>query len=110
MKEERDRRGHIHGYLISSRHDEEADGQINTKTGGYTMAEGSTTRSHGISDSSGRPKRSKGGLNKTAALLILLGAVPATMARSCIPLSGSTTCPAFSSASISTDSTLVGLL
>jgi len=110
MKEEGDRRGHIHSYSISSRHDQESDGQINTKTGGYAMAEGSTTPSHGISDSSGRRKRSMGGLYKTAALLTLLGAVPVTMGQSCIPLSGSTTCPAFSSASISTDSTLVGLL
>lgn len=32
------------------------------------------------------------------------------MSETCISLEGSTTCPAFSSASISTDSTLVGFL
>jgi hypothetical protein len=42
-------------------------------------------------------------------LLSLISASPAAMA-ACIPLKGSTTCPAFQSASVSTDSFVVGLL
>lgn len=41
--------------------------------------------------------------------LSLVSASPAAMA-ACIPLKGSTTCPAFQSASVSTDSFVVGLL
>lgn len=44
-------------------------------------------------------------------LLSLLSASPAAMAASaCIPLKGSTACPAFQSASVSTDPFVVGLL
>ncbi len=43
------------------------------------------------------------------ALLSLISASPAAMA-ACIPLKGSTTCPAFQSASVSTDNFVVGLL
>lgn len=42
-------------------------------------------------------------------LLSLISASPAAMA-ACIPLKGSTTCSAFQSASVSTDSFVVGLL
>jgi hypothetical protein len=42
-------------------------------------------------------------------LLSLISASPAAMA-ACVPLKGSTTCPAFQSASVSTDSFMVGLL
>lgn len=58
---------------------------------------------------SGRPRRSRK-VNTKTALLSILAASPVAMAETCISLSGSTQCPAFSSASISTDSTLVGFL
>jgi hypothetical protein len=48
--------------------------------------------------------------NTRTALLSILAITPGAMTQSCIPLAGSTQCPAFSSASISTDSTLVGFL
>jgi hypothetical protein len=48
------------------------------------------------------------GFNTRTALLSVLATVPGVMAQSCISLSGSTQCPAFSSASISTDSSLIG--
>jgi len=44
-----------------------------------------------------------------SVLLASLSASPAAMAQ-CIPLQGSTTCSAFQSSSVSTDSFLVGLL
>lgn len=37
-------------------------------------------------------------------------AIPSAMAQNCVSLAGSTQCPAFNSSSISTDSTLTGLL
>ncbi|KAI9053084.1 hypothetical protein LZ554_003353 [Drepanopeziza brunnea f. sp. 'monogermtubi'] len=49
------------------------------------------------------------GVNTTSVLLFALATVPVAMAQSCISLAGSTQCPAFTSASISTDSSLVGL-
>lgn len=48
--------------------------------------------------------------NLPTALTILLAAAPVAMAETCISLSGSTTCSAFDSASISTNSDLTGLL
>ena len=48
--------------------------------------------------------------NARTALLSALAIAPGAMAQSCISLSGSKQCPAFGSASISTDSTLVGFL
>lgn len=57
--------------------------------------------------SSKRKQRSMG-LNTRTALLSLLATAPGTMAENCISLASSTQCSAFSSASISTDSTLVG--
>ncbi|KAM3424221.1 hypothetical protein BST61_g11238 [Cercospora zeina] len=46
----------------------------------------------------------------TALCALLAASIPSAMAQNgCIPLAGSTACPAFSSASISTDSSLVGL-
>ncbi|KAK2627735.1 hypothetical protein QTJ16_002381 [Diplocarpon rosae] len=50
------------------------------------------------------------GFKTRAALLSALATAPGAIAQSCISLSGSTQCPAFTSASISTDSTLIGLL
>lgn len=44
------------------------------------------------------------------ALALLASIVPVVSAESCIPLSGSTQCPAFNSSSISTGSALTGLL
>ncbi|PBP23549.1 SH3 domain-containing protein [Diplocarpon rosae] len=58
--------------------------------------------------SSTRKQRSSGFKTRTA-LLSALATAPGAIAQSCIPLSGSTQCPAFTSASISTDSTLIGL-
>lgn len=49
-------------------------------------------------------------LNTRTALISILAIAPGTMAQNCISLSGSTECPAFSNASISTDSTLAGYL
>lgn len=57
--------------------------------------------------SSQRPQRSFG-INTKTALLSILAASPVALAENCISLSGSTQCPAFQSASISTDSTLIG--
>jgi hypothetical protein len=59
--------------------------------------------------SSKRKQRSMG-LNTRTALLSVLAAAPGALAQNCISLAGSTQCSAFSSASISTDSTLVGFL
>lgn len=55
-------------------------------------------------------KQRSTGFNTKTVLLGALAAVPGAMAQNCISLSGSTQCPAFDSASISTDSTLVGFL
>ncbi|KAE8447705.1 hypothetical protein EG329_010512 [Mollisiaceae sp. DMI_Dod_QoI] len=63
--------------------------------------------SSGQNGSSKRRSRPTG-LNARTALLSILAAAPGAMAETCISLSGSTQCSAFSSASISTDSTLVG--
>jgi len=41
---------------------------------------------------------------------LLLTAIPTVVAQSCIPLANSARCPAFNASSISTDSTLTGLL
>ena len=54
--------------------------------------------------------RASRGFNTRTALLFMLAASPVAMAQNCISLSGSKECPAFSSASISTDDTLVGFL
>lgn len=48
--------------------------------------------------------------NTRTALLSLLFTAPVAMGQGCISLSGSTLCPAFSSASISTNSELFGFL
>ncbi|TVY90819.1 hypothetical protein LAWI1_G003000 [Lachnellula willkommii] len=48
-------------------------------------------------------------LNTRTALLSILATVPAAMAENCISLTGSTQCPGFSSSSISTNNSLVGL-
>ena len=60
----------------------------------------------------GPSKREPGSrrFNTRTALLSIIAASPLAMAQNCISLSGSTQCPAFSSASISTDSALVGFL
>jgi hypothetical protein len=49
-------------------------------------------------------------MTKAAALLSMLVVAPTAMAETCISLSGSKACPAFTAASISTDAALVGLL
>ena len=51
-----------------------------------------------------------GGVRKSAiALYALALTISTASAQTCIPLSGSTQCPAFNASSISTDSSLVGL-
>jgi hypothetical protein len=50
------------------------------------------------------------GKKTRAALFSLLVAAPVAMAEGCFTLSGSTQCPAFGAAPISTDNTLVGFL
>lgn len=62
-----------------------------------------------VVDSRRRKSRSVG-INTRTALLSILATAPAAMAADCISLSGSTVCPAFDAASISTDTTQVGLL
>jgi hypothetical protein len=64
----------------------------------------------GSGGSSSKRRQGSTGFNTKTALLSILAAAPVAMAQDCISLSGSTLCPAFSSASISTDSTLVGFL
>ncbi|OWP06441.1 hypothetical protein B2J93_9214 [Marssonina coronariae] len=54
-------------------------------------------------------KQRPGSFKTRTLLLSALTTIPGAMAQSCISLSGSTQCPAFTSASVSTDSTLVGL-
>jgi len=44
----------------------------------------------------------------TVACALLAHSLPASFAQSCIPLAGSSTCPAFNASSVSTDATLVG--
>ncbi|KAL3419752.1 chloride channel protein [Phlyctema vagabunda] len=56
-----------------------------------------------------RGKQHPAGFNTRTILLSLLAVTPGAMAQSCISLSGSSACPAFSKSSISTDSSLVGL-
>ncbi|XMA17860.1 hypothetical protein WAI453_010651 [Rhynchosporium graminicola] len=62
----------------------------------------------GRATGSSKRKQQSIGFNTKTVLLGALAAVPGAMAQNCISLAGSTQCPAFSSASISTDSTLVG--
>ena len=64
----------------------------------------------GSGDCSSKREQGSRGFNTRTTLLSILAASPVAMAQNCISLSGSTQCPAFSSASISTDSTLVGFL
>lgn len=59
----------------------------------------------------GRTRRKRGSIRSgasTAIYALLASGMPAAVAQKCISLAGSTQCPAFSTASISTDSTLVG--
>ncbi|KAE9371518.1 hypothetical protein N431DRAFT_342522 [Stipitochalara longipes BDJ] len=72
------------------------------------MAQSSSSSRGARRDYSTKRKQRSTGLNTKTALLSVLAAAPGAMAQNCISLSGSTQCPAFSSASISTDSTLVG--
>ncbi|TVY47648.1 hypothetical protein LOCC1_G001786 [Lachnellula occidentalis] len=58
----------------------------------------------------GKRKQRSMRLSTKTALLSILATVPGAMAENCISLTGSTQCPGFSSSSISTDSSLVGLL
>src|ERR1700693_3633604 len=61
-------------------------------------------------DCSTKRKQRPTTFNTKTALLSVLAAAPGAMAQNCISLSGSTQCSAFSTSSISTDSTLVGFL
>ncbi|KAI1450278.1 hypothetical protein F5Y02DRAFT_108338 [Annulohypoxylon stygium] len=63
------------------------------------------------SSRSGSGGRTTGRLGWTvkSALVSILATAPGSMADSCIPLTGSTTCRAFQSASVSTSSYLIGL-
>ena len=58
---------------------------------------------------SGRTSRTPFGRSKLLLSLIAAGA-STTMAQSCVPLAGSTTCPAFGKSSVSTSEKLTGLL
>lgn len=49
-------------------------------------------------------------LKKSALLTFAAACIPSAMAQNCIPLAGSTLCPAFNQSSISTNPTLVGYL
>ncbi|MCJ1291159.1 Mitochondrial fission protein [Xylographa carneopallida] len=60
----------------------------------------------------GRPStrvKQRGMRKSTIALFALATTIPAASTQACIPLSGSTQCPAFNASSISTDSSLVRL-
>lgn len=59
---------------------------------------------------SNRLRRGSAGVNTRTVLLSALATLPGAMAQSCISLSGSTQCPAFPSASISTGPDVAGLL
>ena len=81
---------------------------LSAPTPGPAMA--SRTKNGGDGYGQGKRKQRSMRLNTRTALLSILATVPAAMAENCISLTGSTQCPGFSSSSISTDSTLVGLL
>ncbi len=55
-----------------------------------------------------RPRSSRS-RTSTVLFALLATTVPTTMAQSCIPLKGSTQCPAFNQSSVSTDSSLTSL-
>jgi hypothetical protein len=63
-------------------------------------------------EDSRRPRRTRqhrrhsGAMTASLVLAVLATALPVAMAQDCIPLQGSTVCPAFSSASVSTGSGL----
>ncbi|TVY21282.1 hypothetical protein LARI1_G000440 [Lachnellula arida] len=74
---------------------------------GPTMA--SKTNNGGDGYGQAKRKQRSMRLNTRTALLSILATVPAAMAENCISLTGSTQCPGFSSSSISTNNSLVGL-
>ena len=114
---EEDRDGHSHGRSFASSlwSDQHAEVDYHTNTrprrnSALTLTRKETTLATGHAQQSSGRKCRAGGLKKHIGLWSILAAAPSAMAQSCISLSGSTTCPAFSSASISTNPTLIGLL
>ena len=87
-----------------------ADGErhVRCRASSTTVAPETSTRESTMKPS---PRRSRATARPSARtlLLSLISASPAAMA-ACIPLQGSTACPAFQSASVSTDPFVVGLL
>jgi hypothetical protein len=112
MDEEREGYGCIHASTLTSCQNAGfAYETENTRTSGsFPMAGGLTTSAAGRVSKGNRRIRRTGGMNKHVALVSALAALPSAMAQSCISLAGSTTCSAFSAASISTNPALVGLL
>ena len=55
-------------------------------------------------------KRKRSGLKRSISIVALLSlGLPTTMAQNCIPLKGSTQCPAFNQSSFSTSSALTSI-
>jgi hypothetical protein len=112
MEEEQDGPGRNGTSPGSSGHNKHVNGQTNSSSAGqsYTMAKESSTAADACSTQSNKRARRAGRIGKGSVLLSILAATPTAMAATCIPLAGSTTCSAFSSASVSLDSTLIGFL
>jgi len=72
---------------------------------GSMAGEGGRSRRRGIAR-----KQRPSAINTRTAMLSLLAAAPLALAQDCIPLTGSTQCSAFQTASISVNSDLVGFL
>ena len=56
-----------------------------------------------------RRRRTTRGGASTAVYALLASSIPSSVAQNCVSLAASTQCPAFSSASVSTNNDLVGL-
>lgn len=112
MDEEREEYACIHASTPTSRQNADFTYETEnpTTSGSFLMAGEPITSTTGRLSEGNKRIRRTGGLKKRVALASALAALPSATAQSCISLAGSTTCSAFSAASISTDPTLVGLL
>lgn len=104
MREENSEEGHDSTIQLSSSHNANSFDTIES----VESSRGTKMGSRAKRNCSNERKERSTGFNKRAVLLSVLAITPGAMAQSCVALSGSTQCPAFSTASISTDSTLVG--
>lgn len=108
MREENPERGHESTIQLSPSYNASCDDIAEASES--LQAPAMASRRGGDGGRSSKRKQRSMGLNTRTALLSILATAPAAMAQNCISLSGSTQCPAFNASSISTDSTLVGLL